>query len=299
MTRGSPRSRRARVVRVFLVAAVVALLLSGVALVLGRRSSGFYLVIGASAARGFEPTGSMGPRGPNEAATTRGYANDVDAILAGRGQRITLKNVSCPGETISTFLDGGDPCSHSSQLQLAEDYLRQNSGERGVVTIDIGFNDIRPCLQFASVDESCVARSLALVRRDLPRALAGLRAAAGSGVTLIGVPYGDPFLGHYLNPALGPANAAATLRAMERLDAALDAVYRSARVRVAPVQQYLGLTESQMTDYEGRRVPENVAEACATTWMCRSAPWGPNDHPNDVGYADIAAAIVREVPPSL
>ena len=38
-------------------------------------------------------------------------------------------------------------------------------------------------------------------------------------------------------------------------------------------------------------VPENVAQTCVLTWMCQAAPYGPNLHPNDHGYATIAAAI--------
>jgi hypothetical protein len=243
----------------------------------------------------------MGPRGPNESATSRGYANDVQALLAKEGRSLALYNIACPGETIQTFVAGGDACSPAtSQLEHAEQVLRSHATENGVVTIDVGFNNIRPCLQFASVDERCVARSVELIKRKLPSALASLQKAAGPGVVLVGVPYGDPFLGHYLDPSRGPTNATQTLAAMDQLDAALDAAFRLEHVVVAPVAADLKVGDRQMTGREGSRsVPQDVAETCATTWMCRDAPWGPNDHPNNKGYSLIAKAIVSALPPSL
>jgi lysophospholipase L1-like esterase len=293
-------SHRRKIGTTFVALVVVVGTLVGV-LVSTRSSSGFYLVIGASAAKGFEPIGTMGPRGPNEAATDNGYANDLDAMLAAKGSSLTLDNIACPGETIQTFVNGGDACSPSlSQLDRAEKLLRHNSGENGVVTIDVGFNNIRPCLQFSNVDASCVASSVQLIDQYLPKALAGLQKAAGPGVTLVGVPYGDPFLGHYVAPTLGPANATATLRAMTTLDAALDRAFRAANIRIAPVVTALKTSDAKMTgEYEGRLLPQNVAMACETTWMCRAAPWGPNDHPDNEGYSIIAKAIEGVLPSSL
>jgi lysophospholipase L1-like esterase len=267
----------------------------------GSSSHGFYLVIGASDAKGFEPIGSMSPRGPNEAATNNGYANDVDEVLTEKGSPLTLVNIACPGETVQTFVHGGDACTPTtSLLSRAESFLRSQRGATGVVTIDVGFNNIRPCLQFTTVDESCVESSVALINKDLPLALSGLEKAAGPGVTFVGIPYGDPFLGHYLNSSLGPANATLTLSAMKRMDAALDDAFEASKIAVAPVASALKISDTKMTGhYDGRAVPEDVATACETTWMCRAAPWGPNDHPNNKGYATIANAIVQVLPASL
>lgn len=273
----------------------------GVWLGAGSSTVGFYLVIGASAARGFEPVGTMGPRGPNEAATNNGYANDLDTLLAQQGTPLTLVNIACPGETIQTFVHGGDACSPStSMLSRAEQYLRDEQGETGIVSIDVGFNNIRPCLQFTTVDESCVRSSVALVRDEVPQALAALEKAAGPRVTFVGVPYGDPFLGHYVNSSLGPTNAMATLRAMTAMDAALDDSFRASKIAVAPVVAALKSHDTAMTGHhDGHVVPEDVAMACDTTWMCRAAPWGPNDHPNNVGYTAIAKAIIKVLPGTL
>src|ERR1700679_4235726 len=80
----------------------------GVRAIAGGSSTGFYLVIGASAAKGYEPIGSMGPGGPNESATDNGYPNDVAEMLSDRGTPLKLVNIACPGETMQTFVQGGD-----------------------------------------------------------------------------------------------------------------------------------------------------------------------------------------------
>jgi lysophospholipase L1-like esterase len=275
--------------------------LIGVRALASGSDTGFYLVIGASAAKGYEPSGSVGPRGPNEAATSNGYANDLDKMLAAKDLPLTLNNIACPGETIQSFVNGGDACSASlSQLNRAESFLRDNFEKTGVVTIDIGFNNIRPCLQFTSVEWSCVAKSVALIKKDLPQALSGLETAAGPRVVFVGVPYGDPYLGHYLVPSLGPANSAATLRAMKEMDTALVSAFKAAKMAVAPVTSALQISDAKTTGhYKGRVVPENVAMACETTWMCRDAPWGPNDHPDNEGYSIIAKAIANALPASI
>jgi hypothetical protein len=84
------------------------------------------------------------------------------------------------------------------------------------------------------------------------------------------------------------------------MDAALDDAFAASKIVVAPVATALKMSDTKMTGhYDGRVVPEDVAMACDTTWMCRTAPWGPNDHPNNLGYATIAKAIDQVIPASL
>ena len=87
---------------------------------------------------------------------------------------------------------------------------------------------------------------------------------------------------------------------MEKMDTALDHAFEASKIAVAPVATALKISDTNLTGhYDGRVVPEDVATACETTWMCRAAPWGPNDHPNNEGYATIAKAIVQVLPPAL
>jgi hypothetical protein len=137
-----------------------------------------------------------------------------------------------------------------------------------------------------------VPENIALIKRDLPTILADLKKAAGSQVTFVGLQDGDPYLGHYLSGPSGQANAAMSLRTMNTLNAALDQIYEAAGMRVAPVAAALRMNDTAKTvTRDGQKIPADVATACATTWMCRALPWGPDDHPNNSGYLIIAKAI--------
>ena len=239
--------------------------------------------------------GSLGPKGrPEEDPTSSGYAEDVAQLEARAGRPLTLENVACPGETVTTLLNGGDNCYRdSSQLERAADYLSSHASDEGLVTIDTGFNDLRPCIAATPVEASCVREAIDEVRADLPHVLDRLNAAAGPHVTVVGLTYGDPYLGRYLTTPDQRADALASAAAMAKLDDVLSAAYRAAHVVVAPVAATLRLRDRVTTVVRGGRpVPVNVAVACATTFECRAAPWGPDDHPNDRGYALIARTVV-------
>ena len=40
------------------------------------------------------------------------------------------------------------------------------------------------------------------------------------------------------------------------------------------------------------RLPRNVAAICQWTWECAASPRGPNEHPNQAGYAVITRAFL-------
>jgi lysophospholipase L1-like esterase len=252
------------------------------------------MVIGASSAEGFEPTGVEGVRGPDESSTENGYVNDLVDIESNHDVALDLHDLACPGEKIEYMLSGGDYCYSKPETQLtrAQSSLKALHGESGIVTIDLGFNDIRPCLHDFTVGQKCVARAITAVKKVLPTVLSKLKAAAGPHVAFVGIPYGDPFLSHYLAGATGPRLARFTLQAMESLDRALNQVYSNAHVDVANIVGEFKLRDTVLVRRpNGERVPENVAMACATTWMCREPPWGPDDHPNNRGYRMIAKSV--------
>jgi lysophospholipase L1-like esterase len=286
--------------RVVIVVASVAsalFILLGFLLANAGHDDRFYLVIGASSAKGFEPIGQLGLNGkPKEGPTSDGYANDLVSLEAARNVSLALDTVACPGEVIQTMLDGGDACytGGNSQLALAEKFLRAHRQEAGVVTIELGFNNIRPCITFENDQSSCVPENIALIKTDLPKILDGLKKAAGPDVTFVGLQDGDPYLGHYLLGSSGQANAAMSLRTMKTLNATLNRIYEAAGMRVAPVAAALRMSDTDKSiTRDGKKIPVDVATACATTWMCRALPWGPDDHPNNAGYLIIAQAVAR------
>ena len=129
-------------------------------------ASVFYLDLGASVSVGVQPS----PWAPHGAPTRRGFANDLVRREARAGLHLRLVEVGCPGETVESMVSGFDRCYRppASQLATAVAFLRAHHRDRGVVTVDIGFNDVRRCLRAAEVHARCVASAISRVDRALP-----------------------------------------------------------------------------------------------------------------------------------
>lgn len=283
-------------------------LLIGVGFAAGKKSGAdspllsanepFYLVVGASSSLGIQPSGVPSQ---NSRRTQDGYANDVVALEQRQHVDFQLDQIGCPGETAESMLTTtvADHCYHlpATQLTTALRFLQANHNRAGLVTIDLGFNDLRPCLTGATVDENCVARGLTYVQNDLPKVLAQLTSAAGPQVHFVGFNYEDPFVAHYLEGPVSVANAQATLTDMGRLNQILQTVYARAHVSVANIAgAFQSANASRVVVPNVGSVPLNVRFACLYTWMCQPAPFGPDDHPNNAGYMLIAEAIVKTLP---
>ncbi|HEY5112400.1 MAG TPA: SGNH/GDSL hydrolase family protein [Acidimicrobiales bacterium] len=262
--------------------------------------SSYYLDIGGSSSLGVEPTGIPHHR----SRTTRdGYSNDVVQLESYKGVALSLTEIGCPGETVQTILNTKvkDHCSALpvTQLSQAFSFFQAHQGGPGLVSIDIGFNDIRPCLSPTTINEPCVAAGIAAVKVDMPRLLNDLKHAAGAHVKFVGLEYYDPFLSHYFDGPAGPAEATATLVAMNQMNAVLASAYQSAGVAVANVPATFQMNNAtRETIANVGPIPVNVQEACDTTWMCQPSPFGPDDHPNDEGYLLIADAMTAVIPKS-
>ena len=266
----------------------------------GAAHEAFYLDIGGSASTGTQPTGVATHNGHR---TLVGYADDLVMIEKTRGVSLDLWHVGCPGETVQSMLDTvkGDRCytPPTTQLSLSLRYLKRHHGLPGVVTIDLGLNNIRPCISHLTVGEACAARQSALVVQDLPIVLKDLAKAAGPRVRFIGLEYEDPFLSDYLDGTAGPELATQTLFAMDRFNAALHEVYAAANVPVANIPAAFKSDDSTRVTIDNVGViPENVIEICQLTWMCQPPPYGPDAHPNNEGYMAIAEAVAANLPKS-
>lgn len=261
-------------------------------------TSGFYLAIGGSSSLGFQPTGIPAHNGKR---TDTGYANDVDAMETTKGTSLILRQVGCPGEKASTMILAHDACYKGvgGQMTASLNYLKAKFNEKGLVTIDLGFNDVRACLLGDLVDESCANQGLAAVRRDMPAVVRRLKGAAGSKVKIVGLLYEDPFLADYLYPGTGMNEANLSLQVMAKLNASLMTIYRSDGVTMVNVPGAFKTNDTKMVTLNNVGVvPQNVASACTLTWMCTKPPFGPDDHPNNAGYRVIATAIEGVLPGS-
>lgn len=261
--------------------------------------SAFYLDIGASESLGFQPTGIAGHNGVR---TDTGYSNDLVLREGLKGVSLGLEEVGCPGDTVQKILDTtkDDACYHAPQTQLTKAiaYLKAQTGP-GLVTVDLGFNNVRPCLEANPVNQTCVAAGIAAITVDLPKIMSQLKAAARPDVHFVGLEYSDPYLGYYMKGAGGPAEATATLVGMDQLDTVLGHVYTNAGAQVANVPALFQINNDApaIIDNVGT-VPVNVQQACELTWFCNPSPFGPDDHPNDAGYSLIAQAIETVLPKS-
>ena len=254
----------------------------------------FYLDVGGSASVGVQPTFAD----PHGQTTDSGYANDLVALEAVKGVTMQLVQTGCPGESTTTMLYGGDHCFPAvTQLTTDVAFLQSHYDQTGIVTIDLGFNNIVKCIHLPFGVSTCLKQGLATVRQELPRILTTLTAAAGPNVHFVGVGHYDPFLESALNGTMGVDTATRSLEAMDRLNRTLSQIYQSFLIPTAGVARaFKNFDRAPMTLSGVGTVATNVAETCALTWMCQPAPYGPNLHPNVSGYEMIASAILAKLP---
>jgi GDSL-like lipase/acylhydrolase family protein len=285
----------------------VAVIAGGVAVAASRHATAggsagftslFYLDVGASASLGVQPTGNPAHNG---AFTAEGYGNDIVRLEAARGVTVTLDKVGCMGETAQSMVGSGDHCYKMpvTQLSTAIAFLEAHQSDPGIVSVDIGFNDVRPCLWVVPLAGACAEAGIAAVKKDEPTILHELTAAAGPRVRIVGLTYADPFLYRYFKPAPGPARATQSLTYMGQLNDALRSAYTAAGVAVADVAAVFKTGDTAPTTLAGHgAVPTDVAMVCELTWMCAKYPFGPDDHPNKTGYTVIARTILAALPSS-
>jgi hypothetical protein len=259
----------------------------------------YYLDIGASESLGVQPTGIPGHNGEQ---TDVGYANDLVVREALKGVALTLTEIGCGADDVQSLLDTttrADVCNTppTTQLTRAEAYLTAHKSDPVLVTIDLGFNNVRACMAADPVNEACISAGIAAVQRDLPIIMKDLKAASGAQTRFVGIEYDDPFLGYYLDGASGPARATATLVGMDDLDTVLGRVYANADAYVARVPSLFEMNDSDLMTLDNvGTIPVNVEAVCDLTWFCDAAPFGPDDHPNTAGYSLIAEAIEDVLP---
>jgi lysophospholipase L1-like esterase len=277
--------------RIRLVSLSILVMLWGPALAHAAAPPTYYLALGDSLAQGVQPSASG-----EDVATNQGYADDLYALFRRRVPGLSLVKLGCSGETTRTMIIGGT-CSYNmgSQLAAAVSFLENNPNQVTFVTLDIGANDLNPCLALTglSAQEACVKATLPSVDANLTQICTELRAAGGSETLIVAMNYYDPFLAEWKLGSSGQALAEASLQLTTTFNGLEENVYQAFGIPVADVAKAYSITN--FTPVPLVNLPLNVLLTLTWTWMGAPAPFGPNVHPNDVGYAVIAGAFLNKI----
>lgn len=259
----------------------------------------YYVALGDSLSVGVQPERQLGGR---ETSTRDAYPEQLATAMRAHGRQVRLADFGCSGASTTQLLYGGH-CRYPgarSQLAAALGFMGSLHAPAGVITVDIGINDIIHCLSGYQVAQPCVRHGLAAVGRNLPVILARLRVAAPRA-HLAAMTYYDPKLALYLAGPAGQAYARRTVPVFAALNRTITAACRRVGVGVADVAARYDSTDldpsddgtgiSTATVVDGQRVPRGVARICQWTWMCAPPPQGSNLHANRAGYGEMARAF--------
>ena len=161
----------------------------------------------------------------------------------------------CPGETTQQVLYGGDHCyaRGDSQILRAVAFLRAHQNQEGIVTLDLGFNDLKGCLRHRTVCTTCVNARMDLLIVQLPQIIAPLKAAAGPHVTFVGINHYNPYLATALSGPMGSAGtfAAASVLVINLLNSTLATVYGQNSIQVADVAAWFHTSDITPVSVDG------------------------------------------------
>ncbi|MGB9185631.1 MAG: SGNH/GDSL hydrolase family protein [Solirubrobacteraceae bacterium] len=263
----------------------------------------YYVALGDSLSQGMQPDLHGVTRN-----TTQGYADDLFARERVGIPSLQLVKLGCGGESTTSMLTGHGNQANArklhcrraggSQLTAAVRFLRahHHRGEVPLVTIDIGANDIDPCISAANLG-TCVAKGLLTIKLNTIKILQALRRAAPAGTRFAGMTLYDPVLGAYFSPAGSSAHALALASPaiLKNVNDELTGADVGAGFRTADVAGAFASYSTLPTAWEGQTIPLNVARVCSWTWACQTPPSGPNIHANKNGYQVIANAFAKVV----
>lgn len=266
----------------------------------------YYVALGASESVGFQPV----PGKRRGARTDDGYANDLLSLERTRWPGLRLVQFGCPGITVQRSIFGKSACRYprGSELATAVHFLGAHRRQVALVTVDLGFNDLVPCMHPRGVGARCMAHALAAISKGIPLILRRVHSVTSSSTLVVGIEHDDPYLALARRGAWQFAVASAA--ALGEMNATLERAYRRggaviARVpdsaihvarmlrrdttfRLASVGSRRSATPAWAHDRSFRR---ELVQVCRATWMCTLH----NIHPTDTGYHGIARSIAHAI----
>lgn len=234
----------------------------------------WYLALGDSLAAGYQPG-----KGDDK---TGGYVGGALRMLKLQNPNVTLTNYACSGEDTTTFTSGaicgGSP--QQSQQAKALTFLKKHANTKGVVTIDLGANDIQRCVKGTNIDFTCLQNGLKDVATNLPAILQKLHGAAPKAKIVV-LNYYNPFLAAYLLGSQGQQIAKLSETLAKSFNGEIATAAATINAPVADIAKaFLSDADTPLVTTSFGKVPTNVARICTWTWMCSLQ----NIHANDQGY---------------
>ncbi len=225
----------------------------------------YYLALGDSLAFGYQPNFDF----------SHGYADYFFSNLKSHGTT-TLANMGCPGETSSTFINGGCPDAvlrkypyTGAQLSAAVSYLKSHAGQVSPVTLDIGANDLLPDINLSTctINTTKFNTDLATLDSNLKGTiLPQLRAA----MTVNGRISGDLVMMNYYDPYQNACSN--TVPYIQSINSHLASDLSGS-----------GIIVDVFSAFGGTKTPN--PNTCSFTWMCSVFK---NIHATRTGYSVIA-----------
>jgi lysophospholipase L1-like esterase len=263
----------------------------------------YYVSLGDSYSVGYQPVVSN----PSTGVATTGYTGYVASHL-----HLKLANFGCAGATTSSLVSevgcpdvlpntaGAQTYPSATQLAAAVSFLKAHKGQVGLITVSIGGNDVTACAKDPD-PVPCVEAATASIKTNVTQVAEQLRAAAGSGVPLIGLTYPDVLLGAYVYPAVPPTTAAVSLAQLSVtafksfINPTLEAAYAAGQGSFVDVTAETGAYTPLTTTVNFPKfgvIPAATASVCTLTWFCQLG----NIHARTIGYTTIGKLVVGAYP---
>jgi len=245
----------------------------------------YYLSLGTSLAAGVQADPLTG----EDIVTETSYPNLLaDSLRETRIPKLSHVNLGCPGETSETLIHGGK-CAYprGSQLEQAVNFLHAHRKLTALITIDVGANDVRQCVDGVTVDTACLTENLEQVSYNLAYILETLQEVAPN-VPIVAMNYYNPFLAYYF---VDPVAAEQTIPLQMLVNLTLETIYNCYGVPVVDVAGAF-MSYDLVTDENLNTIPDSLDWLCTWTWMCSHQ----NIHPNEAGYAMIADLFQAMLP---